>query len=70
MCAASPIAFARIAKQWYTGRRLSGLEAVVSALSIIYLITALVVALYGANALMLAALYLRRRSYSPATDLQ
>jgi len=66
MCAASPTTFARIAKQWYTGQRLSGLEAVVSVLSIIYLITALVVALYGANALLLAALYLRRRSdHSP-----
>ena len=37
-----------------------------SVLSIIYLITALMVALYGANALLLAALYLlRRRDHSP-----
>lgn len=36
-----------------------------SVLSIIYLLAALVVALYGANALLLAALYLRRRRDHP-----
>jgi cellulose synthase/poly-beta-1,6-N-acetylglucosamine synthase-like glycosyltransferase len=57
--------FARIRKQWYTGRRLSNLEAVVSIPSIVYLIAALSVALYGANALLLAALYLRRHRHRP-----
>jgi cellulose synthase/poly-beta-1,6-N-acetylglucosamine synthase-like glycosyltransferase len=41
------------------------LEAIVSFLSLIYLIAALVVALYGANALLLSALYLRRRRDRP-----
>jgi cellulose synthase/poly-beta-1,6-N-acetylglucosamine synthase-like glycosyltransferase len=45
-------------------------EAIVSVLSIIYLVAAVLVALYGANALLLAALYLRRRRQpaSPALD--
>jgi cellulose synthase/poly-beta-1,6-N-acetylglucosamine synthase-like glycosyltransferase len=42
-------------------RALVALEAFVSILSILFLITALLVALYGANALMLSALYLRDR---------
>jgi cellulose synthase/poly-beta-1,6-N-acetylglucosamine synthase-like glycosyltransferase len=54
-----------ICKRWYTGRRLSNLEAVVSILGFVYLIAALSVALYGANALLLAALYLRRRRERP-----
>jgi cellulose synthase/poly-beta-1,6-N-acetylglucosamine synthase-like glycosyltransferase len=37
------------------------MEAFVSILSVVFLITALLVALYGANALMLSALYLRDR---------
>ncbi len=67
MCnAASPVTFARIDRQWYTGRRLPKLEAGVSIPSFIYLISALTVALYGANALLLAALYLlRRRERTP-----
>jgi cellulose synthase/poly-beta-1,6-N-acetylglucosamine synthase-like glycosyltransferase len=40
------------------------LEEDVSVLSIVYLVAALAVALYGANALLLAALYLRRRGES------
>jgi cellulose synthase/poly-beta-1,6-N-acetylglucosamine synthase-like glycosyltransferase len=59
--AVSAAGFARIGRQWYTGRRLPKLEAGVSIPSLIYLISALLVALYGANALLLAALYLRRR---------
>ena len=65
MCVASPTAFARNSERWYTGRRLSALEAIVSFLSVIYLIAALVVALYGANALLLSVLYLRRRRDRP-----
>ncbi len=67
MCnAASPVTFARIDRQWYTGRRLPKLEAGVSIPSFIYLISALMVAFYGANALLLAALYLlRRRERTP-----
>jgi cellulose synthase/poly-beta-1,6-N-acetylglucosamine synthase-like glycosyltransferase len=38
----------------------------VSVLSIIYLVAALLVALYGGNALLLAALYVRHRSEGPA----
>jgi cellulose synthase/poly-beta-1,6-N-acetylglucosamine synthase-like glycosyltransferase len=38
---------------------------VVSVLSIVYLIAAVLVALYGANALLLAALYLRHRADRP-----
>jgi cellulose synthase/poly-beta-1,6-N-acetylglucosamine synthase-like glycosyltransferase len=41
------------------------LEAVVSVLSIIYLLAAVLVALYGGNALLLAALYLRHRADRP-----
>ena len=41
------------------------LEAVVSVLSIVYLIAAVLVALYGANALLLTALYLRHRADRP-----
>jgi cellulose synthase/poly-beta-1,6-N-acetylglucosamine synthase-like glycosyltransferase len=41
------------------------LEAVVSVLSIVYLIAAVLVALYGANALLLGALYLRHRTDRP-----
>jgi cellulose synthase/poly-beta-1,6-N-acetylglucosamine synthase-like glycosyltransferase len=37
-------------------------EAFVSVLSVVYLVAALLVALYGGNALLLAALYLRRGS--------
>jgi len=42
----------------------------VSVLSIIYLVTVVLVALYGANALLLAALYLHRRRQptSPAPE--
>ena len=47
-------------------RRLRELEAFVSVLSIIYLVAALLVALYGGNALLLAALYLRHRSEGPS----
>jgi cellulose synthase/poly-beta-1,6-N-acetylglucosamine synthase-like glycosyltransferase len=42
------------------------LEALVSVLGIIYSIAALLVALYGGNAVLLAVLYLRRRSLHPA----
>jgi cellulose synthase/poly-beta-1,6-N-acetylglucosamine synthase-like glycosyltransferase len=54
--------FARILKRWYTGVVCPIWEAIVSVLSVAYLIAALLVALYGANALLLAALYLRRRA--------
>lgn len=60
--AESPTRFARIEHRWYTWRRLHRLEGFVSVFSLIYLVAALVVALYGGNALLLAALYLRRRS--------
>jgi cellulose synthase/poly-beta-1,6-N-acetylglucosamine synthase-like glycosyltransferase len=40
-------------------------EAVVSVLSIIYLIAVVLVAIYGANALMLSILYLRHRTDRP-----
>jgi cellulose synthase/poly-beta-1,6-N-acetylglucosamine synthase-like glycosyltransferase len=53
--------FARIPKGWYTGVVCPIWEAIVSVLSIVYLMAALLVALYGANALLLAALFLRRR---------
>jgi cellulose synthase/poly-beta-1,6-N-acetylglucosamine synthase-like glycosyltransferase len=43
----------------------SDVEAVVSVLSIIYLIAVVLVAIYGANALLLAALYLRQRTDRP-----
>jgi len=45
-------------------------EVIVSVLSIIYLVAVVPVALYGANALLLAALYLRRRRQptSPALE--
>jgi len=45
-------------------------EGFVSVLSIIYLVTVVLVALYGANALLLAALYLHRRRQptSPAPE--
>ena len=66
MChAVLPVTFARNGRQWYTGRRLPKLEAGVSIPSFIYLISALLVSLYGANALLLAALYLRRRREHP-----
>ena len=39
-------------------------EAVVSVLSVVYLIAAVLVAIYGANAVLLAVLYLRHRSDS------
>lgn len=42
------------------------LEAVLSVLSLIYLAAALLVALYGGNALLLTALYLRCRHHRPA----
>jgi cellulose synthase/poly-beta-1,6-N-acetylglucosamine synthase-like glycosyltransferase len=42
------------------------LEAVLSVLSLIYLAAVLFVALYGGNALLLAALYLRRYKQRPA----
>ncbi len=61
-----PGTFARNAKEWYTGRRLSDLEAFVTVLSVVYLIAALSVALYGGNALLLATLYWRRRRQDPA----
>jgi cellulose synthase/poly-beta-1,6-N-acetylglucosamine synthase-like glycosyltransferase len=53
------VTFVRMAKWWYTGRCLSDLEAIVSIPGFFYLIAALSVALYGANALLLAVLYLR-----------
>jgi cellulose synthase/poly-beta-1,6-N-acetylglucosamine synthase-like glycosyltransferase len=43
---------------------LSDLEEDVSVLSVVYLVAALAVAFYGANALLLATLYLRRRRES------
>jgi cellulose synthase/poly-beta-1,6-N-acetylglucosamine synthase-like glycosyltransferase len=42
------------------------LEAFVTVLSVVYLIAALSVALYGGNALLLAALYWRHRGQDPA----
>jgi len=45
-------------------------EAIVSVLGVVYLIAALLVALYGANALLLAALHLRRRKEGPRSAPQ
>jgi len=45
--------------------RLLDLEAFVSVLGVVYLIAALAVALYGGNALLLAALHLRRQKDCP-----
>jgi cellulose synthase/poly-beta-1,6-N-acetylglucosamine synthase-like glycosyltransferase len=64
LCAASPAGFARNFEQWYTWR-LSDLEEFVSVLEAIYLLAAVLVAIYGANALLLAGLYLRHRKDGP-----
>lgn len=60
LCAVSLVGFARIGERWYTGPRLPNWGAIVSMLGTIYLIAALSVALFGANALLLAGLHLRR----------
>jgi cellulose synthase/poly-beta-1,6-N-acetylglucosamine synthase-like glycosyltransferase len=67
--AASPIwiaeqaaCFARNGQRWYTCVLFAHLEAVVSFLSLIYLVAALLVAMYGANALLLAVLHLRHKA--------
>jgi hypothetical protein len=53
-------AFVELGKEWCI-RHLRGLEAVVSVLGVVYLVAALLVALYGGNSLLLAVLHLRRR---------